>query len=114
MEGKVSELTGKLLFQLLNRIIFPFGLIFASELPFCSARCSTEPFLAEAKTKAQAAGTELAKLKAEMAKMKEEYDAAMAKQKENFEAEIAKMEKEHEAELEESAAQVNDARIFDQ
>ena len=41
-------------------------------------------------------------------------DAAMAKQKENFEAEIAKMEKEHEAELEESAAQVNDARIFAQ
>ena len=49
-----------------------------------------------------------------MAKMKEEHDAAMAKQKENFEAEIAKMEKEHEAELEDSAVQVNDARIFAQ
>ena len=71
-------------------------------------------FFAEAKTKAQTAGTELAKLKAEMAKMKEEHDSAMAKQKKNFEAKIAKMEKEHETELEESAAQVFDARIFAQ
>ena len=38
----------------------------------------------------------------------------MAKQKKDFEAEIAKMVKEHETELEESAAQVNDARIFAQ
>ena len=91
LEGKVSELTGKLIFQILNRIIFPFGLTFASELPFYSDRCSTEPFFAEAKTKAQAAGTELAKLKTEMAKMKQEHDAAMAKQKKDFETEIAKM-----------------------
>ena len=49
-----------------------------------------------------------------MAKMKKEHEAAMAKQKKNFEAKIAKMEKEHETELEESAVQVNDARIFAQ
>jgi hypothetical protein len=114
LEGKVSELTGKLIFQILNRIIFPFGLTFASELPFYSDRCSTEPFFAEEKTKAQTAETELAKLETEMAKMKKEHDAAMAKQKKDFEAEIAKMVKEHETELEESAAQVNDARIFAQ
>ena len=70
--------------------------------------------LMEEKTKAQTAETELAKLETEMAKMKKEHDAAMAKQKKNFEAEIAKMVKEHETELEESAAQVNDARIFAQ
>ena len=80
LEGKVSELTGRPIFRISNRTIFPFGLPFASELPFYSARCSTEPFFAEAKTKAQAAGTELAQLKAEMAKMKEEHGAALAKQ----------------------------------
>ena len=114
LEGKVSELTGKLIFQILNRTIFPFGLTFASKLPFYSDRCSTEPFLAEAKTKAQTAETELAKLETEMAKMKKEHDAAMAKQKKDFETEIAKMAQEHETELEESAAQVNDARNFAQ
>ena len=46
--------------------------------------------------------------------MKQEHDAAMAKQKKDFETEIAKMAQEHETELDESAAQVNDARIFAQ
>ena len=39
LEARVSELTGKPIFQIPNRTIFPFGLIFASELPFYSDRC---------------------------------------------------------------------------
>ena len=89
-------------------------MIFASELPFYSDQYSTEPFFAEEKTKAQTAETELTKLRTEMAEMKKEYVVAMAKQKEIFEAKIVKMEREHETELEESAVQVNDARIFAQ
>jgi hypothetical protein len=34
LEGKVSELTGKLIFRIPNRTIFSFGATFASELPF--------------------------------------------------------------------------------
>ena len=110
LKNQITELASKFVLQTTWSLFFlPLNFLL-SWFSFRPNRSSSEPCCAEEKAKTEAAATELAKLKAEMEKLKASHDTTMAKQKTDHEAEVAKLVRGHEEEREECAAEVLEAK----